>query len=363
MMRIAIDARELCGRPTGVGRYLASVLDAWRTQPAAAAHEYILCAHEDMVLPDLAPLRVETRLARGNGGTAWEQTRLPLLIRAAAAEVLFAPAYTCPLWCPAPVVLALHDVSFAAHPEWFPRRQGVRRRMLAGRAARGAARVLTLTEFSKREIQEWLGVPARRIAVVTPGVTVWPREGAHPPEPGPAVLFVGSIFERRHVPELVEAVALLARRRPEVTLTLVGHDRTSRGLDLEGLARRLGMKDRLTHHDYLDDAELARLYHSARVFAFLSEYEGFGLTPLEALAAGVPPVVLDTPVAREAYCDAAVYLEQLQPAAVSVALEQVMFDADLRRRVLSAAPGVLRRRSWNACAAGVLRALESSGSP
>lgn len=360
-MRIAIDARELCDRPTGVGRYLTSVLKAWRTQSAAAAHEYILCAHQDMVLPDLAPLRVETRLAPGGGGTVWEQIRLPRLLRAAAADVLFAPAYTCPLWCPAPVVLALHDVSFAAHPEWFPWRQGLRRRVLAGRAARRAARVLTLTEFSKREIQKWLGVPAHQIVVVTPGVTPWPRKDVRPPEPGPTVLFVGSIFERRHVPELVEAVALLARRRPEITLTLVGHDRTSRGLDLQRLARRLGVQGRLTHHDYVADVELAALYRSARAFAFLSEYEGFGLTPLEALAAGVPPVVLDTPVAREAYRDAAVYLGRPEPTEVAMALEQVMFDADLRRRVLAASHGVLRRCSWSDCAAGVLRALESSG--
>jgi glycosyltransferase involved in cell wall biosynthesis len=361
-MRIAIDARELCGQPTGVGRYLGSVLAAWRTQPEAAAHHYILCAHEPVPPLDLAPLSVEVRIGAGGSGTAWEQARLPLLVRAARADVLFSPAYTSPLWCPAPVVLAIHDVSFAAHPEWFPWRQRLRQRVLASRAARQAAQVLTLTEFSRREIRDWLGVPAHRISVVPPGVTVWPSSNADSITPEPSVLFVGSIFARRHVPELVEAVALLARRYPALTLTLVGHNRTMPPVDISGLARRLDVGDRVVHHEYVADTDLAVLYQRARAFAFLSEYEGFGLPPLEALAAGVPPVVLDTPVAREAYGAGAIYLAHPEPATVADGLEHALFDDEARRRVFAAAPGVLARTSWAACAAGVLRALETTRS-
>jgi glycosyltransferase involved in cell wall biosynthesis len=360
-MRIAIDARELCGEPTGVGRYLASVLTAWRDQAQAAAHDYVLCAHGPLPTLDLSPLRVEVLETSGGGGTAWEQTRLPFLIRASGADVLFAPAYTSPVWCPAPVVLALHDVSFSAHPEWFPRRQGLRRRLLAGRAARQAAHVLTLTEFSKREIRERLGVPDHRITVVPPGVTAWPTP---PPSTirGANVLFVGSIFNRRHVPELLEAIALLARRHPEVTLTLVGHNRTSPRVDLGGLIDSLGIGARTVHHDYVADADLADLYYRARAFVFLSEYEGFGLTPLEALAAGVPPVVLDTAVARETCGAAAVHVAQPHPAAIAGALEQALFDDNVRRQVLEASRSVLAQYAWATCADGVLRALESAGS-
>jgi glycosyltransferase involved in cell wall biosynthesis len=361
-MRIGIDARELCGERTGVGRYLAAVLEGWRTLPAAASHDLVLCAHAPLPDVDLAPLRVEVRTAPGRGGTLWEQLRLPGVLRAAQVDVVFSPAYTAPLWAPAPVVLAMHDVSFAAHPEWFPKRSAFRRRVLAGRAARQAARVLTLTEFSRAEIQKWLGVPARRIAVVPPGVTAWPgvTDGA-PKRSGANVLYVGSIFTRRHVPELFEAVATLAARRPEVTLTVIGHDRTTPPADLDALAGRLGLRPRLTRHDWIDDAALAQCYRDARAFAFLSEYEGFGLTPLEALAAGLPPVVVDTPVAREACGPAAVYVARPDPAAVADALEAALFDEATRARVHAAAPAVLGRYSWRTCAASVLESLELAG--
>jgi glycosyltransferase involved in cell wall biosynthesis len=305
---------------------------------------------------------VEVRTAPGAGGTLWEQLRLPALVRAARADVLFSPAYTSPLWSPAPVVLAVHDVSFAAHPEWFPRRSALRRRAIARHAARRAARVLTLTEFSRQEIGEWLGVPPRRIAVVPPGVTTWPPAAeAAPGAGGAGVLYVGSIFARRHVPELLEAVARLAARRPEVTLTVVGQDRSTPPADLEGQAARLGFGARLVRHAWIDDEALARCYRSARAFAFLSEYEGFGLTPLEALAAGLPPVVLDTAVAREVCGSGALYVARPEPEAVASTIETALFDDPARARVLDAAGAVLGRYSWDRCAAAVLGAIEGAG--
>jgi glycosyltransferase involved in cell wall biosynthesis len=108
--------------------------------------------------------------------------------------------------------------------------------------------------------------------------------------------------------------------------------------------------------------ELGSFYKNSRAFAFLSEYEGFGLTPLEAISAGVPPVVLDTPVAQEAYRDAALYIPSPDPLVVAEALEQIMFNEELRTRLLNAAANVVSRYSWTDCAAMVLRAIESTES-
>src|SRR5688572_5407486 len=113
-VRIAIDARELGGRPTGVGRYLAEILAAWAEMPAAAGHQLVLCAPEPVTHPRLKALRAEFAIAPGRG-TLWEQLVLPRLVRTAGANVLFAPGYTAPLRCPVPTVLTVHDVSFAAH--------------------------------------------------------------------------------------------------------------------------------------------------------------------------------------------------------------------------------------------------------
>ena len=87
---------------------------------------------------------------------------LPRLVRNGKADVLFSPGYTAPLFAGVPMVVAIHDVSFAAHPEWFGWREGLRRRMLTRLSARRAARVLTISEFSKREIVTRLGVARRK---------------------------------------------------------------------------------------------------------------------------------------------------------------------------------------------------------
>ncbi|MBI4885566.1 MAG: glycosyltransferase family 4 protein, partial [Acidobacteria bacterium] len=339
-MRVAIDARELHGRPTGVGRLVSGLLTAWETLPAAQAHDFVLCA------PD-----------RGAGGTAWEQLVLPALVRRAGADVLFAPAYTGPLLAPVPMLVAIHDVSFAAHPEWFGAREGVRRRVMTRLSAHRAARVLTISRFSQREISARLGIDPGKIHVSYPGVTPpAPATAAHS-DAEPLVLFVGSLFTRRHIPALIAGVAELARHRSNVRLDIVGDNRSTPHIDFDRLIGAGGGTGRIRLRAYVDEATLADLYGRARAFVFLSEYEGFGLTPVEALAAGVPVVVLDTPGAREVCDDAACYVAAPDPALVRAALERVLFDETERARILTAAARLLPRYSWRTCAEQVLDVL------
>ena len=349
-MRIAIDARELHGRPTGVGRLLGELLTTWNSMPEAVTHEFITLAPERKVK---------------HGGTLWEQLVLPRLARKTRAEVLFAPAYSGPIFPPVPMVVAIHDVSFAAHPEWFGWREGVRRRTIAQLSARAATRVITISEFSKREIIAHLGVEPSKIAVVYPGVTAFTPDGSRTSPEGASrtrtVLFVGSIFNRRHLPELIDGFARLARARPELHLAIVGDNRTSPHVDVNAVVRAAGIADRIHVRSYVSDEELRRLYTDAAAFVFLSEYEGFGLTPLEALASGVPVVLLDTPIAREVCGSAAIYVARPDPLLIEPALAAVLFDVRERERILNAATDVLGRYSWNECARQALAVLIDAG--
>ena len=356
-MRIAVDARELTGHATGVGRFLAGILDAWSTLPAAASHGVILCA-SDALPPRFAEQGMATIVA-GGSGTWWEQRVLPGLIRRANADVLLAPGYTAPLFCSAPIVVAIHDVSFAAHPEWFSWREGLRRRMLTRVTAHRATRVVTISDFSKREIAQRLRIRPDKIDVIYPGAPAR-REGHTAGGSKQTVLYVGSLFNRRRIPELIEGFSRLARRMSGVRLEIVGDNRTVPQIDIDGLTTASGVGGRIARRAYLPDDQLAALYGRARAFVFLSEYEGFGLTPLEALSAGVPIVVLDTPVAREVYGAAALYVERPEPALIEAALERVLIDEAERSRILSAAPDTLARYSWRPCAARMLDVLQAS---
>jgi glycosyltransferase involved in cell wall biosynthesis len=172
------------------------------------------------------------------------------------------------------------------------------------------------------------------------------------------VLYVGSIFNRRHIPDLVRAFSIVTRADAAATLDLVGDNRTSPHQDIEGTIAREAPAGRVYWRHYVADDELRRLYRQARAFAFLSEYEGLGLTPLEALAAGIPAVLLDTPVARESCGAAALYVNKGDVNGIAEALRQLLFDDRTRHQILGAAPPVLARYDWAEAAARTLRVLE-----
>jgi glycosyltransferase involved in cell wall biosynthesis len=353
-LHIGVDGRELLGRPTGVGRYLAEILRQWVAQ---TLHTY------SVYIPGDPPAwhaelgdRVRWVTDPGAGaGTWWEQMRLPGLVARTRPNVFFAAGYTAPLRLSCPYVVAIYDVSFCAHPEWFPWREGLRRRWLTRAGARRADRIVTISEFSADEIVRFLRVTRDRIVLAPPGAPV-PAPPPAQTEREPIVLFVGSLFNRRRIPELIRTFSAVAKQLPAARLILVGDNRTSPAIDPRALARDLGIADRLEWREYVSDAELEALYWQARVFVFLSEYEGYGMTPMEAIAHEVPAILLDTPVAREVYGDGARLVSTTLPG---VMLE-LLTDDDAHRRQLEAGRKRLARYSWQQSAAVVTAALEAA---
>jgi alpha-1,3-rhamnosyl/mannosyltransferase len=173
----------------------------------------------------------------------------------------------------------------------------------------------------------------------------------------PLVLYVGSLFNRRHVPELIEGFSQLAAHHPTARLEIVGDNRTLPAIDVDALIARSEARDRIRARQYVSDAELSSLYARASAFAFLSEYEGFGLTPLEAMAGGIPVVVLDTEIGREIYGPAAEYVAQPEPSMIATALERVLEDQVVRQRLVEAGKAQVERYSWDECARRTLQVL------
>lgn len=356
-MVIGIDARELLGATTGVGRYLGELLSRWTQRSDASTRRLVLYTPEP--LPPQVLSGVDQRVVPGGRGTRWEQIALRTAVNRDAPDIFFAPAYTAPLGLRMPFAVTIHDISFSAHPEWFRRREGMRRRWLTRRTARLAGKVFTDSEFSRGEIEKHYGVPAGAIEVVAPGFSA--------PQKSPAarermVLFAGSLFNRRRLPDLIAAFAAASRDIPTARLIIVGEDRTWPPQDLAAVAAAQGVAGRTELRSYISDEELASLYARAAVFGFLSEYEGFGLTPLEALAAGTPVVVLDTPVAREVYGDAATYVPAGDIGAAAEAIRRCLAAPGAASPQLLRAAGVLSRYSWDTAAARTLAALESISS-
>jgi glycosyltransferase involved in cell wall biosynthesis len=358
-MRIGIDARQLSGRTTGVGRYLLGLLTEWKREPRAAGHQFFLYMPEPAdSTAGLDARRFVTRVVPGSGGTWWEQVQLPRAATADRLDVFFAPQYTAPLAVRVPTVVTIHDVSFAAHPEWFRTREGARLRWLSRQAAANARAVLTISEFSRREIIEYFRIPDSRVRVIP--VAIPTRRAVANGKREPRLLFAGSIFNRRHVVDLIRAFAAVARTHRDASLDLAGDNRSFPREDIADAIVREEVGHQIRWHRYVSDEQLDELYGRARGFAFLSEYEGQGLTPLEALAAGAPSVLLDTAVARESCGAAALYVPLGSLRTITNALEQILFDEPTRERLLAAAPGVLARFSWPRAARETLTAIEQS---
>ncbi len=148
------------------------------------------------------------------------------------------------------------------------------------------------------------------------------------------ILTVGAILNRRPLPTLARAAGRLRHRWPELTLHVVGENRTRPPLDLNRVVDDAGMTGRVRLDGFVDDAALALRYAAADVAVFLSDYEGFGLPALEAMARGVPVVASRAPSLGEIFGEAALLVEPRDELAVADAI-----DRDPRRSGPARRPG------------------------
>ena len=361
-LRIGIDARELQGRRTGVGRYLLGLLKAWPEDGDAL----ILFSHGPAPL-DLPPRRtpfVHRPLGDGGArGLVFQERLLPKAAEREGLDCFFAPAYSCPLSLRVPRVTAIHDWSFFSLPEDFPFQDALRRRVLVGQSVGRSKLLLALSDFTKREILARFPDAASRVRVVLPGADDdLPPSRATRGGTGPRLLAVGSILNRRRIPELLQAVAELRARHGGLRLDVVGENRTYPRLDIARLVSRLELGGSVSFRGFLDEQGLADLYAQADVAVYLSEYEGFGLPVLEALSRGVPVVTSVKPATGEVFRGAAALVDPADASAVARAIAGILGDDGLRKELVVTGRRLVETLTWRRAAAAVRGALVEAAS-
>jgi glycosyltransferase involved in cell wall biosynthesis len=252
--------------------------------------------------------RVDAReLAFGGGGRgsvlARELWWYPLRLSALGGfDVLHCPTYYAPVRPRVPTVVTVHDLAVLRNPEWFPPWTRTYAPRIVPRMIRAAARVIAVSEFTAREIEELLGIPRDRVRVVANGVEpVFTSAG--PGAEGDYVLAVGTLEPRKNLQRTIEAA-----NRVGVELRVVGESgwgRVDAGVAWQGR---------------VDDEELARLYRGARCLVYPSYYEGFGIPVLEALACGTPVVTSRGSAMEEVAGDAAVLVDPLDVESIAAGI-------------------------------------------
>jgi glycosyltransferase involved in cell wall biosynthesis len=287
----------------------------------------------------------------------WMLTGLPRAARRARLDLFHAPAYTAPLGGPRPLVLTIHDVSYERHPEWYPYKRDPLRRAFYRYSARSADRIITDSEFSRREIADVYSLRTDAIHVVplaaAPAFCAGPPLALPPGCPKRYVLHVGDLHARRNLPLVARAVAAVRSRNPAwstLGLLLAGVDRGT-GADLRRLSDETGGAAPLvTVLGPTTEPSLLALYRSATALVYPSRYEGFGLPLLEAMASGTPVIAARTSSIPEVVGEAAVLLDPDDETGWSVAIEQVLDDGPHREQLREAGLRRAREFSWRRAA-------------
>ncbi len=325
MSLVVVDADVLGRHRTGDETYVANLLrELAELAPAAGIRIGAVTRRPELVPEGIEPLLLPTSIQELRMG--WT---LPRLLRRVGADLVHTQ-YAVPLRCPCPAVVTIHDLSFERDPASMKRKDLRVFRSVVPRAARQAARVLTVSERSRHDLEELYGLPADRI-VVTPGGV---DPVFHPGESGARdyVLAVGSVEPRKN-----QLLALEAARAVGLPLVVAGPEKDHAvAAELrEGGARLEG---------YVELERLAELYRGAACLVQSSRYEGFGLPVLEAMASGTPVVVVREPALEEVAGGAAVVADEQD---LAPAIRRALAERD---RLVWAGLERARAFSWRATA-------------
>ena len=251
------------------------------------------------------------------------------------------------------VITTVCDMTYLRCPETMNRRNLKRIREGIGYSVNRSSRVLTISEFSKREIVELLGVPEEKIRVVpsAPNIseelTAFENMKAKYRIEGPYILYVGNVEPRKNLVRLLDAFARLkARAGVPHRLVLAG----GRGWNNEDFDRALAAspcRDDIVLTGYVSSGEKNALYRFADAFVFPSLYEGFGIPPLEAMHWGCPVVAADAASLPEVVGDAAALVDPLDAQSIAEGLRRVLEDREYADRLREAGRRQATKYTWN----------------
>ncbi len=354
---LTINGRFLGRRATGVDRFAFETIRAL-DQLIESGDPRVAGVRTEIIVPEALaampnPFRhVALRASGKGGGLRWEQLALP---QAARGRLLLNLCNSGPLLYRRQITV-LHDAAPARVPDSYSRSFVAWYRLMAPRLGRISRRVITVSEFSRRELCDAYRIPAEKIGVVSESGEHMLRvqqdggKAANSFDERPFVLAVGSLNRHKNFQLVADAARLIRDAQFDIVVVGGGDARVyGTGQDaLPAFVKHLG---------YVSDGELAALYRRAACFVYPSRYEGFGLPPVEALALGCPVIASRLPAVQEACSDAVLYTSPDNPAELASLLERITSDAALRDSLRERGRARTAELTWQATATRLIEEI------
>lgn len=382
-MLIAIDAHNLEGQRTGVGVYLFKLLQEWTAQNKSGQISditFLLYFKKEIPKDILETGIFNAKILKAPFGVQSDTLFTQWLVGRAAkkdrVDILFSPNYTLPFFYKnGRMVVTIHDIIYKARPDlynWPGILDKIFLRRNVQRSARKANAVLVPSNFTKQEIIKYYEIEAGRIAVTPLAVS---EEFLRPSDKNKIAeikhqygiydqyaICVGSIFNRRHIPEIINAFKEIFPRFTNYQLVIIGSNYTNPRVNIEKnvletnqfLRNILKINDRLPiiHQCFAQQQDLLELYKNADFSVYLSDYEGFGLPLLESMASGTPVITSKQPALMETAGDAAFFLENNQNInEIAEKMSAIISDVSLRQELKEKGLARVKNFSWEKCAA------------
>ncbi len=360
MIRVAVDATPLLGERTGIGVVVAGALRELAARPDLDLRAFAMSwrGRGALAAPGLVPPGVRVvrwPMAAAGLQRVWARMDGPVVEWwTGRVDVVHGTNFVVPPAARAAEVVSVHDLTALRFPELCqPVTLGYPRQLR--RAIRRGAWVHTVSQAMAKEIVELLGAPPERVRVVAPGIDDTAPLVDRPAEGSwrrPYLLALGRAEPRKDLPLLVDAFDAIAGQHPDLDLVIAGPPGWAEE-SLTAAVTRARHHERIRRLGWVDDAHKARLLRHAAAFVYPSVYEGFGIPPLEAMAAGIPVVATAAGGIPEVVGPAAVLVPVGDRNALAAGLTGVLGDTGLRAQLVAAGHERVALFSWARCGDGL----------
>ncbi len=363
-MHLAINASELGRHRGGNETFIAGLVSGLDALAPANRISLLTCRWDSPVAVPAAFHQVDLGVYRQLPFFVWQQTRALKRIRAD----WYLSNFFFPLFLPCRGIVAVHDLSFRAHPEYFPWFVAQYMRWLTGRAVQQAKWVITISEFSRQELLRFYPVASEKVRVIPLGVEkrFAPPSGPHNDRTdqaflaqygveAPYILALGNIHPRKNLARLLDAYLLLRQQRQDLPAMVWSGLQYWDSHELVQRAREAGVV--LT--GFVAKEHLPALYRQASLLVYPSLYEGFGLPTLEAMACGTPVVASNTTSLPEVVGQAALTVNPTDARAIAASIARLLDEPGLRQSLVGAGLKWAAGFTWKRTARQVLDLLEA----